>query len=68
MKKLDVNFKLIQDYLKHNDLTVKAFCKKCGIKYYNYRQLALGDGNVNGKVLYRVGYFTKIKIKDLIGY
>lgn len=68
MKKIDINFKLIEDYLKDKDLTIKAFCTNCKIKYYNYRQLALGDGNVNIEVLYKIGYFTKIKMKDLIGF
>ena len=68
MRKININFKLIKNYLKGNRLTVKQFCSKCNIKYYNYRQLMLGDGNVKGDVLFKVGKFTNIRLKDLIGY
>ncbi len=68
MNKINVNFHLIKDYLKQNHLTIKEFCKACNIKYYNYRQLMLGDGNIKAGKLYKICFVTKLYLKDLIKY
>ena len=67
MKKLNINFKLIKDYLKEHNLTIKQFCKICDIKYYNYTQLRLGDGNIKAEVLFKLCKTTNIRLKALIG-
>ena len=68
MQKIIINFQLIRNYLKEHNLTIKQFCKICDIKYYNYRQLKLSDGNLKGEVLFKIGKRANIKLKDLIGY
>lgn len=67
-EKISINFTLIKNHLKDNNLTIKYFCKLCNIKYYNYRQLMLGDGNIKGEVLFKIGKITNIKLKDLIEF
>ncbi|MBQ7797789.1 MAG: helix-turn-helix transcriptional regulator [Clostridia bacterium] len=68
MKKTFINTELIKKYINQHKLTIKQFCKLCDIKYYNYRQLMLGDGNIKGEVLFRISKITNIRLKDLVGY
>ena len=68
MKKTFINTELIKKYINQHKLTIKQFCKFCDIKYYHYRQLMLGDGNIKGEVLFRISKITNIRLKDLVGY
>lgn len=40
------NIKAVKEYIKTNKLTIKQFCLKCGISYYNYRQFMNDDLNI----------------------
>lgn len=68
MKKININFKFITNYINENNLTIKQFCKLCDIKYYNYRQFMLCDGNIKADVLFKVCKTINIKLKDLVGF
>ncbi len=37
---------LIKDYVKHNELTVEEFCRKCDIKINVYKRIMKQDSNV----------------------
>lgn len=65
--KIHVNIGIVKNYLLDNDLTIKKFCKLCNIKYYNYRQLALGHGKIKIEVVYKMCKTIGIKSKDLLG-
>lgn len=66
MTRLVINSKIIKDYLKENDFTIKKFCEVYNIKYYNYRQITKNDLNVRSKVLYKVCKTINVKLANFI--
>ena len=54
MIKIRLNGKIVRDYIKDNNLTIKKFCEMCDIKYYNYRQIMKNDTNILTSILFKV--------------
>ena len=66
MKNIVFKTEIINNYLKTNNLTIKKFCERCNIKYYNFRQIMKNDLNVYSSIIYRVCKTMNIKLADLI--
>lgn len=54
MVKINLNAKVIRDYIKEHNLTIKKFCEKCNITYYNYRQIIKNDTAILSHVLFNI--------------
>ncbi len=54
MKEIYLDSKVMQDYIKTHNLTIKKFCEMCNITYYNYRQIVKNDTSVLTSVLFNV--------------
>ncbi|MBQ7880918.1 MAG: helix-turn-helix domain-containing protein [Clostridia bacterium] len=66
MEKLTFNCKIIKEYLKSHNFTIKKFCEKCTIKYYDFRKIMKNDLTVYSNVLYKICKTMNIKLADLI--
>ena len=65
MKQRYFNYKVMQNYIKENNLTIKKFCDMSNITYYQYRQIVKDDLNVFISVLYKVARTLKIPFSEM---
>lgn len=64
MKQRHFNYKVMQDYIKENNMTIKKFCEECNISYSQYRRI-LNDDNVYISALFRVSRFLKVPFCEM---
>lgn len=61
-----MNIKLIDDYIKNNNLTKKAFCEKCGISLYTLNNLYKNKSTRVSKII-KVIIVLGCSAKDFFG-
>jgi len=66
MKEIYLDGKIMQDYIKVNNLTIKKFCEMCNIKYYNYRQIMKNDTKVLISVLFNVVETIGVPLSEIV--
>ena len=59
-----INTQLIENYIKENNLSMTAFCKKSNIGLKTFYKIMLNK-NVMSKSLYKVSKFLGIKFNEL---
>lgn len=64
MKQRRFNYKVIQDYIRQNNITIKKFCEMCDISYSQYRRI-LNDDNVYVSALFRISRFLQIPFCEM---
>lgn len=57
---------IIEKYRNENNLTVTAFCKKCGISNGTYHKLMQQQTHIRLTVIVKVLNTMKIKCSDLV--
>ncbi len=61
------NKKVIEEFLKNNNLTLKKFCKNCDISVKTLDKYLNTDcGKCRIEIIYKILKYTKWKIDDLI--
>ena len=58
--------KLIDNYIKQNNLSKTKFCKLCGISYYILKQMYLGNMHINIEVWIKIVEKLNINMVDFI--
>ena len=66
MKKVYLDGRIMQEYIKANKLTIKKFCEMCNIKYYNYRQIMKNDTKVLISVLFNVVETIGVPLSEIV--
>lgn len=61
-----INVKIIEDYIKNNNLSKTKFCKMCGISLYNLNKILKNDLTVKIIPLLKVIKYIDISSCDLI--
>ena len=60
-----INTKLIDDYIKDNNLSKKEFCKLCGISQQILRKILRNQQNFYMTALFKVARTFKLHIHEL---
>ena len=60
-----INTKLIEDYIKDNNLSKKEFCKICGISQQILRKILRNQQNFYITALFKVARTLKLHIHEL---
>ena len=61
-----INSKLIEDYMKENNLTAGHFAEKCGVSTYIIKKMLSGKCPKTPSPLIKVCLLTEIKADDLL--
>lgn len=59
------NIKLIDNFLKENNLTKTEFCKRCKISKYSLSKIYKNDFNIDIVVIIKISYAINQKPCDL---
>ena len=65
-KKVNINLKIIKDYMEENNLSVEAFCELCKISRSEYKRIMNYDGSLGGRPIYNVAVALGVKCDDLL--
>ena len=64
--KVKIKTELITNYIIHNDLSIKEFCRQCGISQNTYYRIMNGQTNIRIITMYKILVQTKILCKDIL--
>ncbi|MBQ8444289.1 MAG: helix-turn-helix transcriptional regulator [Clostridia bacterium] len=60
------NIKLIEDFIKKNNLTKADFCSACKISVYSLRRIYEGYTKIRVTTLIKIVQFLHVRMKDFI--
>ena len=62
-----INTKLIDNFLKENNLSKTQFCKLCNISLQTLKNVYLSNNKISVKPIVKLALTMKVRLKDLIG-
>ena len=65
MDSISYNCEIIQDYIKRKGISVREFCRTCGISYCHYRKVLNQDGSISIDTLFKIARFLKIPFDSM---
>lgn len=60
-----INSKLLEDFMKENNLTSSQFAQNCNISAYKINQIMSGKCYIKVDTIVKICSYTKIKANDL---
>lgn len=61
-----IRTEIIENYRKENNLTISAFCKKCGISHKTYYRIMQGHTNIRLPPIIKILNTMNILCSDII--
>ena len=65
MKKKYIKTDLIKQYLKDNNLSKTAFCKKCKISPATFKKIIEQDMDVNIVSIFKIAFAMEIRVHEI---